>query len=74
MLPKAIVVIVLIVIIGLGLAGCKKSSPESSSGEDVVKTAAEYAEDAERQIDTSNMADELKKIEDELDAEEASGF
>ena len=74
MLAKAIVVIVLIVIIGLGPAGCKKSSPESSSGEEAVKTAAEYAEDAEREIDTSNMADELKRIEDELDAEETSGF
>jgi hypothetical protein len=74
MLAKAIVVIVLIVIIGLGPAGCKKSSPESSSGEDVVKTAAEYAEDAEQEIDTDNMADELERIEDELDAEETSGF
>ena len=74
MLAKAIVVIVLIMVIGLGPAGCKKSSPDSSSGEDTVKTAAEYAEDAEREIDTSNMADELKKIEDELDAEETSGF
>ena len=74
MLAKAIVVIVLIVIIGLGPGGCKKSSPETNSGEEAVKTAAEYAEEAEREIDTSNMADELKKIEDELDAEEASGF
>ncbi|MHC4722464.1 MAG: hypothetical protein ACYS6I_07105 [Planctomycetota bacterium] len=70
MLPKALVLIVLIVIIGLGPGGCKKSSPESSSGEDIVKTAAEYAEEAEREINTSNMADELKKIEDALDAEE----
>ena len=74
MLAKAIVVIVLIVIIGLGPAGCKKSSPESSSGAEAVKTAAEYAEDAEREIDTDNMADELKKIEDEIDAEETSDF
>ncbi len=71
MLAKTIVVIVLIMIIGLGPAGCKKSSPETNSSEDVVKTAAEYAEDADREIDTSNMADELKKIEDALDAEEA---
>ncbi len=71
MLPRALVLIVLIMIIGLGPAGCKKNSPESSSEEDAVKTAAEYAEEAEREIDTSNMADELKKIEDELDAEEA---
>ena len=70
MLAKALVVIVLIVVIGLGPAGCKKSSPETNSGEDAVKTAAEYAEEAEQEIDTDNMADELKKIEDELDAEE----
>jgi hypothetical protein len=57
-------------IIGLAPAGCKKSSPESSSEEDILKTAAEYAEEAEREIDTDNMADELKKIEDALDAEE----
>ncbi len=71
MLPKALVLIVLIIISGFCLGGCKKSSPESSSGEDnVVKTAAEYAEEAEREITADNMADELKKIEAELDAEE----
>ncbi|MHC5059975.1 MAG: hypothetical protein ACYTFK_02675 [Planctomycetota bacterium] len=70
MLPKALVLIVLIVIIGLGTAGCKKSSPQGGSTEDVVKTAAEYAEEAEREINADNMAEELKKIEAELDDEE----
>ncbi len=71
MLPKALILIVLIIISGFCLGGCKKSSPESSSEEDiVVKTAAEYAEEAEREINADNMADELKKIEAELDAEE----
>ncbi len=70
MLRKGLVPIILIMICLLYPAGCKKSSPESGPAEEAVKTAAEYAEDAEREIDTDNMADELDRIENELTQEE----
>jgi len=52
-------------------AGCKKSSPESGPAEEAVKTASEYAEDAQREINEDNMAAELEKIEDALTREES---
>jgi len=71
MLRKALVPIVLIMIFLLCPAGCKKSSPESDSAEEAVKSAAEYSEDARREINEDNMAAELEKIEDELTREES---
>jgi len=71
MLPKALVPIILIMICLLCPGGCKKSSPESGSAKEAVKTAAEYAEDAEREINEDNMAAELEKIEDALTREES---
>jgi hypothetical protein len=70
MLRKALVPIILIMICLLCPAGCKKSSPESGSAEETVKTAAEYAEDARREINEDNMAVELEKIEEALTQEE----
>lgn len=71
MLRKALVPVFLTMIFLLCPAGCKKSSPESGSAEESVKTAAEYAEDAQREINEDNMAAELEKIEDELTREES---
>ena len=71
MLRKGLVPIILIMICLLCPAGCKKSSPESGPAEETVKTAAEYAEDAQREINEDNMAAELEKIEDALTREES---
>lgn len=60
---------IIFVIVALGcfiLTGCKKKSSEAEQ----VKTTAEYEAEAEKEIDTSNMAAELERIEKEMAAEE----
>ena len=44
--------------------GCKSDSDESG---DVVKSASEYKADAEKEINTDNMAAELEKLEKSVD-------
>ena len=55
------------------LSGCK-DSPSEQADEEIAKTAAEYAAEAEKEIGVENMADELAKIEqaieDDIRAEE----
>ncbi len=70
MLRKGLVPIILLMICLFCSGGCKTSSPESGSAKEAVKTAAKYAEDAEREINEDNMAAELEKIEDALTREE----
>lgn len=70
MLRKALVLIILIMTGLVCVQGCKKSSPDSEPADETVKTAADYAAEAESQIDTDNMADELDRIETELTQED----
>jgi len=70
MFRYALVLIVLIMTGLICIPGCKKSSPESGPDDETIKTAAEYAAEAETQIDADNMADELDRIENELTQEE----
>lgn len=71
MSKKALVLIILIMMGLVCVQGCKKSSPDSEPADETVKTAAEYADEAESQIDTDNMAGELDRIEDEMAQEES---
>jgi hypothetical protein len=70
MFKKALVLIVLIMTCLICISGCKKSSPDTGPADETVKNAAEYAAEAENQIDADNMADELDRIENELTQEE----
>lgn len=70
MSKKALLLIVLIIAGLLFVQGCKKSS-SGGAAEEAARTAGEYAAEAESEIDTENMADELDRIEAEMEQEEA---
>lgn len=62
---------IIFVIVALGcliLTGCKKKSPDTEVEQ--VKTTAEYEAEAEQEINMSNMAAELERMEKEIAAEE----
>ena len=63
---KTLIVIIAVLMIAAVFPGCKKEADESG---DVVKTAAEYKTQAEKEINADNMADELEKIEKSVEAE-----
>ena len=67
MLKKILLIVVMTAICVFYLDGCKKRSGESE--EPVVKTKAEYSQEAKEQITEENMELELEKIEKELNAE-----
>ena len=46
--------------------GCCKKKTEPEPGQEVLKSAAEYKAEAEREITEENMKAELEKIEKEL--------
>jgi len=50
-----------------GLTGCKDKSGETET--DIVKTDAEYKQQAEKEITKDNMLDELEKEEKAMDQE-----
>lgn len=49
------------------LGGCKKTSSETEGEQDVVKTEAEYKAEAEKEINQENMAEELEKLEKQIE-------
>ncbi|MHC4395267.1 MAG: hypothetical protein ACYS1A_06390 [Planctomycetota bacterium] len=63
---KLYIIFVIAVLGCLLLTGCKKESPDTET----AKTTAEYEAEAEQDIDKSNMAAELERIEKEMAAEE----
>ena len=69
MLRKILFIIVLATIGLFYISGCKDSSNEAESGQEVVKTAAEYEAEAKEQITKENMDEELDKIEKALEQE-----
>lgn len=69
MLRKVLVSAVSIMI-GLScFSGCRKSSSDAESGQEKVKTMAEYRSEAKKEINRENMAKELDRIERELEQE-----
>ncbi len=67
---RGMLLIVAVVISFCCMSGCKeKSGQTDTEQEEVVKTAVEYEEEAEKEITLENMEDELEKIEKELEQE-----
>jgi len=68
-MKKYLVIIIAVLVAGvalLTLGGCKdKPSPETES--DIVKTDAEYKQQAEKEITKDNMLKELEKLEESVD-------
>jgi len=56
-------------ITAISVSGCKKHSSEPQLEQEEVKTAAEYEADAKKEINKENMAQELDKLEKELQQE-----
>ena len=69
MLRKVLVVTAVTVITVFYLNGCKKRSNEAKSGQEVLKTMAEYKAEAKKQVNKENMAEELDNIEKTLEQE-----
>ncbi len=66
-------VLLLLVAIGcvLWCSGCEKDSPDAEISVE-VKSQEEYKTEAEKEIDASNVASELEKIENEVEADIAA--
>ena len=69
MLRKVLVIAAVAAISVFCLSGCKKRSSETESGQEVLKTAAEYEAEASEEINKENMAEELENIEKALEQE-----
>ncbi len=67
MLRIILVIVAVTVMSVFGLNGCKKGSSGTQEGQEEIKSAAEYESEAKEQIDKENMAEELEKIEKELE-------
>ena len=70
MFKKLLVIFVVGAIVIFFLSGCKKST-EPESDEPIVKTMAEYEEEASKEITTENMGAELEEIEKAIGKEAA---
>lgn len=69
MLRKVLVIVAVTAISVFCLSGCKKRSSKAESGQEVLKTMAEYEAEAKKQINKENMAEELERIEKTLEQE-----
>ena len=67
---KLQIIFIIVVLSCLMSTGCKKESPDTEAEVEQVKTTAEYEAEAEQEIDMSNMAAELERMEKEMAAEE----
>lgn len=74
MLRKILVIIAITAISVSCLTGCKKAPSEAEPEQEVLKTMAEYETEAKEQINKENMAEELEKIEKELEKEISEGL
>ncbi|MHC4658577.1 MAG: hypothetical protein ACYS83_05285 [Planctomycetota bacterium] len=67
MLRKVLVVVAVAAIVVFWFSGCKKSSDES--GAEAPKTMVDYEAEAKEEITEENLAEELAKLEKEVEAE-----
>lgn len=73
-MKKRFIIAVLAVGIAMtSLGGCKKDEPAVDDEAGIVKTDAEYKEQAEKDITKENMLDELDKLEKTVDQESVEG-
>ena len=63
------VLIILTAMVVFCVSGCKKDSDQSDTGQQSVKTAAEYEAEAKEQINKENMVSELDELEKSLEQE-----
>ncbi len=59
-----------VMVLVLGIYGCEKKNPPAPQ-EEPTKTAAEYKAEADKQINEQNAAQELSKLEQEVNADAA---
>lgn len=64
---RRILVITIVVMGVFCLNGCKKHADEVQPEVEKVKTTAEYEAEAKEQIDKENMAEELERIDKEME-------
>ena len=69
MLRRMLVLTVTMVVLLFSVSGCRKASNSPETGEESVKTAAEYEAEATKDINEENMNQELDKLEQELQQE-----
>ena len=69
MARKVLITVVVMAISVFLVAGCKKSPNEGESSQPEIKTSAEYKAEAEIEITEENVAEELERMEKELEAE-----
>jgi hypothetical protein len=69
MLKKMFLIITIALSGILCLTACEKRSEQNQSEQVIVKTEAEYEQEAKEQITEENMQEELEKIEKELNTE-----
>jgi uncharacterized membrane protein (DUF106 family) len=62
-------ILVIAAITAISISGCKKHSSEPQLDQEEVKTVAEYEDKAKKEITKENMAQELDKIEKDLQQE-----
>jgi outer membrane murein-binding lipoprotein Lpp len=77
MLRKALVIIAAVTISVFCLSGCKKRSEEAKPGEpakEVRKAMADYTDEAKKEINKENMAEELEKLEKEIEEDIVGGL
>lgn len=67
MLRKVLVVAAVAAIVVFWFSGCKKSSDQSDA--EAPKTMVDYEAEAEKEITKETMAEELDKLEKEIEAE-----
>ena len=71
MMVRKLLVMFLVIML-LGFAGCKKSSEEQEQSES-VKSMAEFEAEARETIDEENLSDELSKLEKEIESDIKAG-
>ena len=69
MFSQVIVTLAIIGTLAFAMSGCRKSQPKPPPEADAVKTAAEFAAEAEDEITEENLDDELDRLEKEIDAD-----
>lgn len=73
MLRKVLVTIATAILV-FGLSGCKKRSGKPGEpSKEPTKTMVDYQAEAEKEINRENMAEELEKLEKEVEEDILSG-
>ena len=72
MFSRVIVTLGIIGTLIFAMGGCRKSQPKTPPEGDAVKTATEFAAEAEDEITEENLDEELDSLEKEIDSDIAN--